>query len=150
MYHPTDWPLNVVLPSHGLTPKCGWCHPMGWPISVGGAIPWTDPWMWVVPFHRLWSWTESKDEMELSTSTYWSLLPDCGCSVTSYLLLPPSHLLHQGGLHPQTVCQKKSLLPEGVFVRHFVAATRQVTTHSYLTELAGWKLAWSELVKRRG
>lgn len=38
----------------------------------------------------------------------------------------------------------------GISVSYFVAATRQVATHSCLTELAGWKLAWTELVKRRG
>jgi len=60
--------------------------------------------------------------MELSTSTYCSLLPDCACNVSCLLLLP-LHLPHHGGLPLQTVSQKKLFLFEDVFVSYFVTAS---------------------------
>lgn len=73
-----------------------------------------------------WSLGPNKKESKLNRNIHLSLLPDCGCHATDYftLLLPCLH--HYNERYPQTMVQRKLLIPYFALARCFVLAMRQV------------------------
>lgn len=49
------------------------------------------PWLLMAPFHGKGSWTKLREGSEPGPSIYFSLLPDCECSMTTSLKPLPSH-----------------------------------------------------------
>lgn len=100
-YSPIALPV-VESPAH-----CGWHHSLGWDPALCGwcySLDW-DPGLY-----------KKEKRSQALTCTHHSLLPGCGCDVTSCLKLLLPWLSYCDGLHIWAVSQNKPSLPFKFFL----------------------------------
>lgn len=81
---------------------------------------------WNVGVIIAWVTDGIKGVSELSTAIHFSLLPGCGCLVTSSFLLLLPYLPHHDGLYSSTIRPNKPFLSLVSFIMYDITITRKV------------------------